>query len=43
LFAVPGDEIFAKYDDYTLPKPYSASHNLEMNAFSRVDSSIPSI
>jgi len=43
LFAVPGDEIFAKYDDYTLPKPYSASDNLEVNAFSRVDSSIPPI
>jgi len=43
LFVVPGDEIFAKYDDYTLPKPYSTSDNLEINAFSRVDSSIPSI
>ena len=43
LFAVPGDEIFAKYDDYTLPKPYSTSDNLEVNAFSRVDSSIPPI
>jgi len=43
LFAVPGDEIFAKYDDYTLPKPYSASDNLEVNAVSRVDSSIPPI
>jgi len=43
LFAVPRDEIFAKYDDYTLPKPYSTSDNLEINAFSRVDSSVPSI
>jgi len=43
LFAVPEDEIFAKYDDYTLPKPYSTSDNLEINAFSRVDSSIPPI
>jgi len=43
LFAVPGDEIFAKYDDYTLPKPYSTSDNLEVNAFSRVDSSTPPI
>ena len=43
LFAVPGDEIFAKYDDYTLPKPYSTFDNLEINAFSRVDSSIPPI
>ena len=43
LYSVPGDEIFAKYDDYTLPKPYSKSDNLEVNAFSRVDSSVPPI
>jgi len=43
LYSVPGDEIFAKYDDYTLPKPYSQSDNLEVNAFARVDSSIPPI
>ncbi len=43
LYSVPGDEIFAKYDDYTLPKPYSKSDNLEINAFARVDSSIPTI
>ncbi|MBS3925842.1 MAG: hypothetical protein KGZ34_04025 [Nitrosarchaeum sp.] len=27
LYALPGDTIFAKYDDYTLPKPYSISDN----------------
>ena len=43
LYSVPGDEIFAKYDDYTLPKPYSKSDNLEINAFARVDSSISPI
>lgn len=43
LYSVPGDEIFAKYDDYTLPKPYSKSDNLEVNTFSRVDSSVPPI
>jgi hypothetical protein len=43
LFSLPGDEIFAKYDDHTLPKPYSTSDNLEIETFSRVDSSIPPI
>jgi len=28
LYVLPGDTIFAKYDDYTLPKPYSISDNL---------------
>lgn len=28
LYAIPGDAIFAKYDDYTLPKPYSIFDNL---------------
>ena len=43
LYAIPGDEIFAKYDDYTLPKPYSTSDSLAIETFARVDSSIPSI
>jgi hypothetical protein len=43
LFSIPGDEISAKYDDYTLPKPYSTSDNLEIQTFARVDSSIPAI
>ena len=43
LFSLPGDEIFAKYDDHTLPKPYSTSDNLVIETFSRVDSSIPPI
>lgn len=43
LYAVAGDEIFAKYDDYTLPKPYSINDNLEIKTFAKVDSSIPSI
>lgn len=41
LYSLPGDEIFAKYDDYTLPKPYSTSDNLEIQTLARVDSSIP--
>ncbi len=43
LYALSGDEIFAKYDDYTLPKPYSISDNLEIDTSSIVDSSIPLI
>jgi len=43
LFAMPGDEIFAKYNDYTLPKPYTTSDNLEITTFARVGSSIPSL
>ncbi len=43
LFALPGDTIFAKYDDYTLPKPYSTSDNLEVKTFANVDSSIPTL
>jgi len=43
LYSIPGDEIFAKYDDYTLPKPYSKSDNLAIETSARVDSSIPPI
>jgi hypothetical protein len=43
LYLLPGDEIFAQYDDYTLPTPYSTSDNLEIKALARVDSSIPPI
>ena len=43
LYSIPGDEIFAKYDDYTLPKPYSKSDNLPIETSARVDSSIPPI
>ena len=42
LYAIPGDEIFARYNDYTLPKPYSESDNLEIQAQSIVESSVPS-
>jgi len=43
LYSLPGDAIFAKYDDYTLPKPYSTSDHLEIQTLARVDSSIPPI
>ena len=43
LYSLPGDNISAKYDDYTLPKPYSISDNLSIETFSLIDSSIPPI
>jgi hypothetical protein len=43
LLALPGDEIHAKYDDHTLPKPYSTSDNLEIISLAKVTSSVPSL
>jgi len=43
LYSIPGDKISAKYDDYTLPKPYSISDDLSIETFALVDSSIPPI
>ena len=41
LLALPGDEIFAKYEDHTLPKPYSTSDNLEIITMAKVSSFTP--
>ncbi|MDH3277847.1 MAG: hypothetical protein OEL77_01700 [Nitrosopumilus sp.] len=43
LLALPGDEIYAKYDDHTLPKPYSISDNVEIISSAKITSSIPSL
>ena len=43
LYSLPGDEIFAKYDDHTIPKPYSKSDSLVIETIARVDSSISPI
>ncbi len=43
LFAIPGVEIFGRYDDHTLPRPYSTSSNLVITTLARVDSSTPPI
>lgn len=40
LLALPGDEIYAKYHDYTLPEPYSISDNIEIFTSSNVSSPI---
>jgi len=42
LYALPGDKISAKYDDHTLPKPFSKSDNQLIETFAVVDSSVPS-
>ena len=39
LYALPGDIIFAKYDDYTLPKPYSISDNLAIKTSATIGAS----
>ena len=41
LFAMPGDAIYAKYEDHTLPKPHSISDSLDIVSSAIVDSSIP--
>jgi hypothetical protein len=43
LYSLPGDKIFAKYNDHTLPKPYSKSDNLAVETVARVDLPIPPI
>ena len=43
LFSTTGDSIYAKYDDHTLPKPYSTSDNLEIHTTAKLDSLIPSL
>ena len=40
LYALSGDEIFVKYDDHTLPKPFSKSDHLEINSSVKIDSSV---
>ncbi len=41
LFAIPGDAIYAKYEDHTLPNPYSISDDLEIETFAEISSSVP--
>src|SRR3989304_3538825 len=43
LFAMPDDSLQAKYDDHTLPSPYSISDNLEISSESKFVSNIPPI
>lgn len=41
LYVLPGNSLLAKYDDYTLPSPYSTSDNLEISVNSEFVSDIP--
>lgn len=41
LFANPGDTLHVKYDDYTLPTPYSISDNLQISSQAKFVSNIP--
>ena len=41
LFAIPGNTIYAKYADRTLPRPYSESDDLDVVAQTSFESDIP--
>ncbi|MHA7647832.1 hypothetical protein [Nitrosopumilus sp. S4] len=43
LYSVNGDNIIAKYNDHTLPKPYSINDDLELVTLTKIDSSISPI
>jgi len=43
LFAVPGDSIYAKYEDNTLPSPHSIQDDLDVQIESKLESEVPSI
>ena len=43
LFANPGDILEVKYRDYTLPRPYSISDDLEITSLAKFTSNIPPI
>jgi len=43
LFAIPGDSIYAKYEDNTLPSPYSIQDDLDIQIESKLESEVPPI
>jgi len=43
LFAIPGDKLYVKYEDRTLPKPHSISDELDIIAESLFESNIPAM
>jgi len=43
LFAIPNDSIYAKYEDRTLPYPYSIQDDLDIQVESKLESEIPPI
>ena len=40
LFITPGDTIYAKYEDYTPPEPYSTSDSLEVKTIAKTEFSM---
>lgn len=42
LFAIPDNSIIAKYDDHTLPKPYTTSDILSVKTIAHLNSSVSS-
>ena len=43
LFALPEDSIYAKYEDNTIPSPYSIQDDLDVKIESKLESEIPPI
>jgi len=43
LYAIPGDSIYSKYEDNTLPSPHSILDDLDINAEVKLDSGISPI
>ena len=43
LFTIPNDSIYAKYEDRTLPYPYSIQDDLDIQIESKLESEIPPI
>jgi len=43
LFAIPDDSIYVKYQDNTLPSPYSIQDNLDIQIKSKLESEVPLI
>jgi hypothetical protein len=43
LFAIPSDSIYAKYEDNTLPSPYSIQDDLDIQIESKLESEVPPI
>jgi len=43
IFALPGDAIYGKYEDNTLPSPYSIQDDLDVKTESRLESDVPPI
>ena len=43
LFAIPNDSIYAKYEDSTLPSPYSIQDDFDIQVESKLESEVPPV